>query len=76
MRAAIIALMLTFALQAGAGCGELCDGNWWQSSTTADLQAELAAGADVMARDDLFDTPLHRAAGQPSAAGTPANIQA
>ncbi len=40
------------------------------------MQAELAAGADVMARDDLFDTPLHRAAGQPSAAGTPANIQA
>jgi hypothetical protein len=29
MRAALIALMLTIASQAGAECGKLCDRNWW-----------------------------------------------
>ena len=72
MRAAIIALLLTFASQAGAGCGKLCDGNWWQTATTADVQAELAAGADVMARDEYGTTPLHIAAGS----STPETIHA
>ena len=72
MRASIIALMLTIASQAGAGCGKLCDGNCWQTATTADVQAELAAGADVMAREEDGTTLLHFAA----TSGTPANIQA
>ena len=72
MRAIIIALMLTIASQAGAGCGKLCDGNCWQTATTADVQAELAAGADVMAREEDGTTPLHFAA----TSCTPANIQA
>ena len=67
MRAAIIALLLTFASQAGAGCGKLCDGNWWQTATTADVQAELAAGADVIAWESgspIYSWgPLHFAAG-------------
>jgi hypothetical protein len=72
MRAALIALLLTFASQAEAECGKLCDDKWWETVTTADVQAELAAGADIMARDESGKTPLHSAA----AAGTPANIQA
>jgi len=39
MRAALIALMLTVASQAGAECGKLCDPKWWNTSTAADLQA-------------------------------------
>ena len=50
MRAALIALMLTFASQAGAECGNLCDYDWWKTATEADVQAELDGGADVMAR--------------------------
>ena len=62
MRVAIIALLLTFASQAGAGCGNLCDHDWWKTATTADVQAELAAGADAMARNKDGGTPLHSAA--------------
>ena len=58
MRAAIIALLLTFASQAGAECGNLCRPNWWKTATEADVQAELDAGVDVMARDKYGDTPL------------------
>ena len=45
MRAAVIALMLTFASQAGAECGNLCDRDWWGTATAADVKAELDAGA-------------------------------
>jgi hypothetical protein len=63
MRVALIALMLMFGSQAGAGCGNLCDWKWWETKTTADLQAELSGGADVMARDVFFGrTPLHDSA--------------
>ena len=72
MRAALLALMLTVASQAGAECGNLCDSGWWKTSTAADVQAELDAGADVMARAKYGATPLHRAA----EFGTLANIQA
>ena len=59
MRAALIALMLMFGSQAGAECGNLCDHDWWRTATEADVQAELDGGADVMARDEDGDTPLH-----------------
>jgi ankyrin repeat protein len=62
MRAALIALLLSIATQAGAECGKLCYWRWWDSATTADLEAELDAGADVMALDDDGFTPLHWAA--------------
>ena len=71
MRAILTALLLTFASQAAAECGKLCDDDWWKTATTADLQAELSGGADVMARDEDGSTPLHWAAGY----GTSANIQ-
>ena len=72
IRPVIIALMLMFGSQAGAGCPYLCDENWWERATTADVQAELAAGADVMERDEDGRTPLHYA----SFGTTPANIRA
>ena len=62
MRTILIALLMTITSQAGAGCGNLCDGRWWDIATKADLQAELDARADVMARNDEGKTPLHIAA--------------
>ena len=73
MRLAFIALFLMIGSQAGAECGKLCDWGWWYSATEAHVQAEIDAGADVMAREVVYgDTPLHEAA----AYGTPENIQA
>ena len=72
MRAILTALFLTIATQAGAECGNLCDSVWWQSAKKADVQAELDAGADVMARNKYGGTSLHYAANY----GTPANVQA
>jgi hypothetical protein len=71
MRTLLIALMMTLATQAGAECDKLCDGEWWEKATTADLRAELKAGADVMARYIHGWRPLHLAA----SLGTPENIQ-
>ena len=71
MRAILTALLLTFATQAGAECGNLCDNDWWKTATTADLQGELAAVENVMARGEMGSTPLHLAAQY----GAPANIQ-
>ena len=56
MRAILTALFLTIATQAGAECGNLCDSVWWQSAKKADVQAELDAGADVMAQDEKGGT--------------------
>ena len=52
MRAAPIALMLAIASQAGAECGKLCDYDWGQTATAADVQTEIDAGADVNARTE------------------------
>ena len=76
MRAAVIALMLTFASQAGAECGNLCDRDWWGTATAADVKAELDAGAEVTARDQYGSTPLHEAAGNGSAEGIQALLDA
>ena len=51
MRAILTLLMLMIASEAWAECGKLCDFDWWKTATEADVQAELDAGADVMARD-------------------------
>ena len=62
MRTILTALMLTFGTQAGAECGNLCDRYWWKTATEAELQAELDAGADTMARGKSGETPLYFAA--------------
>ena len=72
MRAILTLLMLMIASEAWAECGKLCDYDWWKTATEADVQAELDAGVDVMARDKNGQTPLYEAA----QSGTPANIQA
>lgn len=72
MRAVLIALLLTFATQAGADCGKLCDEVWWEKATRVDLRYELNAGADVMARSNDGKTPLMLAA----FFGTASDIQA
>ena len=59
MRVALIALMLTFATQAGAECDNLCEPDWWKMATTADLQYELDAGAEVAVWPRGGTTPLH-----------------
>ena len=58
MRAALIALMLTIATQAGAECGYFCDLRWWQTTTKARVRVKLDTGADVMARNKDGYTPL------------------
>ena len=63
MRTLLIALLMTLASKAGAECGNLCDSSWWITVTNADVQAELNAGADVMAKGGYNnETPLHYAA--------------
>ena len=62
----ILAVLVTLArlpsAQAGE-CGRLCDPEFWQSATPADVQAELAKGSDLKARAKDGMTPLHWAAG-------------
>ena len=72
MRAALIALMLMFGSQAGAECDDFCDEGWLKTVPDAELQALMAAGADVMARTEEGYTSLHKAA----IYGTPAKIKA
>ena len=48
--------MLMIASEAWAECGKLCDYDWWKTATEADVQAELDAGADVMAQDEKGGT--------------------
>ena len=55
MRTILIALLMTITSQAGAGCGNLCDGGWWDTAT----KAELDAGADVIARNDEHKTAAY-----------------
>ena len=43
-------------------CGRLCDAEFWKVATPADVQAELAKGSDLQARDGNGFTPLHMAA--------------
>ena len=50
----------------------LCDHKEWETATTADVRAELAGGADVMANERHCNTPLHFAARY----GTSAEIHA
>ena len=77
MRAALIALMLTVASPAaGAECGNLCDRDWWGTATAADVKAELDAGAKVTAKNEYGSTPLHEAAGNGSAEGIQALLDA
>jgi hypothetical protein len=45
------ALIATLGTQVGARCGNLCYHFWRVTATTADVQAELDAGADVVAWD-------------------------
>ena len=62
MRTALIALMLTFASQAGAECGKFCDFNWWKTATSADVKVELDGSADIMGRVVYGGySPLHLA---------------
>ena len=42
--------------------GHILLGRVWQSATLTDVQAELANGADIQARDWEGATPLHEAA--------------
>ena len=62
MRILSAVLFLGFSSEALAECGNLCDPSWWSTSTNADVQAELNADADVMAKGEYYgETPLHYA---------------
>jgi hypothetical protein len=53
MRILAVVLFLGLASEALAECGNLCEYWWWRNATNADVQAELNAGADVMARGGI-----------------------
>ena len=59
MRILSAVLFLAFASEALAECGNLCDSSWWGTATNADVQAELNAGADVMAKGDIMAKRLY-----------------
>ena len=67
-------LLLAVSLPAhGQSCGQLCDKGFWHSNpTAAQVEAQIAVGADKEAKTGNGSTPLHRAA----VSGTPANIRA
>ena len=76
MIAIMTALLLTIATQAEADCDKLCDRGWCKTATATDVQAELDAGAEVTARNRYGSTPLHEAAGNGSAKGIQALLDA
>ena len=43
-------------------CAQLCQPNFWLTASVAGVEAELALGADIYARDHYGLTPLHYAA--------------
>ena len=61
----LVLVLMFFAMSssAWAECGKFCDRAWWKTATASDVQAELDAGADVMARSEMKYyngyTPLH-----------------
>ena len=65
----LVLVLMFFAMSSAvwAECGNFCDLFWWKTATASDVQAELVAGADVMARGKRGNTPLHLAAGNSSA---------
>lgn len=67
---AATALMMATGAMAQT-CTDLCDENWWQDATGAEIAAAIA-NADVNARGEFDRTPLHFAA----ESGTPEAIAA
>ena len=62
MRLSIAVLLVILGTQAWAECGKFCELDWWKTATTSDVKAKLDAGANVMARGEYDQTPLHFAA--------------
>ena len=48
MRAALAAILLTIATQAGAECGSFCDRDWLKTATETNVQDLVEVGVDVM----------------------------
>ena len=47
MHAALIVMIVTVAIQAGAECGKSYDSDRWETATAADVQAALDKGAEL-----------------------------
>ena len=57
----LVLMFCAMSSSAWAECGKFCDRDWWQKATASDVQAELDAGVDVSARNEIGATPLHSA---------------
>ena len=42
-------------------CGRLCNETFWHTAGLEEVESELDRGADIKARNDEGDTPLHKA---------------
>ena len=76
MIAILTVMLLTVATPAEAECSKLCDSGWWETATAADVRAKLDTGAEVTAKDQYGSTSLHEAAGNGSAEGIQALLDA
>ena len=61
MRAVIMTFLLLLTSRAVADCGNLCNEEWWKTAVISDVNDELHAGVNVMARNTEGSTPLHSA---------------
>ena len=64
----VVCLVLTGCMRSGpppslayGNCTNLCSDDWWKTASTADLKTEIRSGANVNAREEDGDTPLHYA---------------
>jgi ankyrin repeat protein len=62
MRLILTLILITSVSKAVAGCGGLCDRQWWESSTLEDLNILANDGKYLKDRDAFGQTPLHWAA--------------
>ncbi len=60
--AALFVLSVPVGAQAAPDCGKWLTPEFWKEAVAADVDRCLSAGADITARGNFGETPLHQAA--------------